>query len=661
MKKLVYSIYFKLAAALLCVACAVCSARTISSCFIRMADENEVVYEFEKEPKDSNHLNFLLDMPQRAVDYAYDTFYSNIDTDTADKSGLYALIEDRLAEVDKNVDYYVIADGNTFTNCFANGNEYFSGKKYYTISEKKAGAIYFITTAGNTSDKSRTSINSNVPSEVSITVCSALRDSYADGYDALWNSQANMVKRTFYSALIFLIAAILAIIYLTCVCGRDENNRVKSAWIDNIFTELHFLIIGFSLFGGFGLGVIMVGGNVESNFPEFMAVPLTLLTTAAAISLALTSYLALIREIKHGKFIKNSFTYRFIRMCIRLAKKIFNKIKKLFSAISGFRGSKTSTILISMLLVFTVAAMICGALFPHSWFFAAVLFIAAAFLTDRRAKDTEQIKNGTKEIRNGNISYKIPELKCTDLQETAENINEIGTGLNQSLESRLRAERMKTELITNVSHDLKTPLTSIISYTKLLSDMDNLPQEANDYIKIISKKSERLKNLTQDLFDISKVQSGNDDIKKEKIDASILISQSIGEHDSEIKASGFEFVVNVPKELYITADGRKMSRVIGNLLQNILKYSQKGTRVFISAYGQRDKIIMEFKNISSYPMDFDAEDITERFVRGDKSRSIDGNGLGLAIAKSYVEACGGIFKIKIDGDMFKSVIEFDKI
>ena len=217
---------------------------------------------------------------------------------------------------------------------------------------------------------------------------------------------------------------------------------------------------------------------------------------------------------------------------------------------------------------------------------------------------------------------------------------------------------MKTELITNVSHDLKTPLTSIISYTELLSKVEELPEEAVDYIQIIAKKSNRLKNLTQDLFDISKVQSGNESVELEKLDISLLINQSLGEHDNEIKNSGLRFCVDVEKELYITADGRKMSRVISNLIGNALKYTMKNTRVFVSASKNDGEIVIEFKNVASYPMEFNESEIMGRFVRGDESRSVEGNGLGLAIAKSYVELCGGQFEIVIDGDLFKAFMVF---
>jgi signal transduction histidine kinase len=242
----------------------------------------------------------------------------------------------------------------------------------------------------------------------------------------------------------------------------------------------------------------------------------------------------------------------------------------------------------------------------------------------------------------------------------AKNINDIGKGLDESVKAQVKSEKMKTELITNVSHDLKTPITSIINYAELLLKSDGLSTEAKDYVSVISQKGERLKKLTQDLFDISKAQSGNENIVLEKINLAVLIEQSVAENEADIQNSGIPFCVNTQKNLFINADGRKISRVVNNLINNILKYSLKNTRAFISAYEKDEFIIAEFKNISSYPMNFNAEDIVGRFVRGDESRTTDGNGLGLAIAKSYTEICGGKFEIVVDGDMFKAIMRFSK-
>ena len=224
---------------------------------------------------------------------------------------------------------------------------------------------------------------------------------------------------------------------------------------------------------------------------------------------------------------------------------------------------------------------------------------------------------------------------------------------------RERAEQQRQEFTANVSHELKTPLTSILNYSDLLGKMDLTPEEANDYARIIYQKGLRLKNLTSDLFDISKVQSGAEQIISERLDACTLARQALAEQDKAVQESGLTVKAAIPeRELPIWADGRKLSRVLENLIGNCVKYALKGTRVFLSVAEENGRAIIELKNTANYEMDFDADEITERFVRGDAARSTEGSGLGLAIAKSYTEVCGGTFDVSVDGDQFKVRIGF---
>lgn len=273
--------------------------------------------------------------------------------------------------------------------------------------------------------------------------------------------------------------------------------------------------------------------------------------------------------------------------------------------------------------------------------------------------DFNRIKKQVHEIKNGNLKIGTKSIYFKDLDQLQNDVNELSNGLQSSVEKSIKAERMKTELITNVSHDLKTPLTSIISYTKLLSKVEGLPTEALDYIAIIDKKSERLKILTQDLFDISKVQSGNDENEMEEINVEVLLSQVLAEYENEL--DHLTICTNIEKDLFILSDGKKMSRVLYNLLSNIKKYALANTRVFILAYQQNNQVVIEMKNISSYPLDFDKEEVLQRFKRGDESRSEEGHGLGLAIVKSFVETTGGSFEIEIDGDLFKAILKYAQI
>ncbi len=246
----------------------------------------------------------------------------------------------------------------------------------------------------------------------------------------------------------------------------------------------------------------------------------------------------------------------------------------------------------------------------------------------------------------------------SDLREAAQALNDIEHGISTAVEERVKSERMKVELITNVSHDIKTPLTSIISYLDLLKQEDGLPEDVKDYIKVLDEKSQRLKNMIQDIFDVSKAASGNIDLQMEQLDLGKLIQQTLADMDEAIDAAQLLFRVDIPEEpVTIMADGRRLYRVFQNLISNALRYSLEGTRVFVSLTVRDGAACVSLKNISRYELD-PTVDITERFVRGDAARTTAGSGLGLSIAKSFTEACGGEFSVQIDADLFTALVKF---
>ena len=241
------------------------------------------------------------------------------------------------------------------------------------------------------------------------------------------------------------------------------------------------------------------------------------------------------------------------------------------------------------------------------------------------------------------------------------NINKINSGLQRNLNEILKSERLKTELITNVSHDLKTPLTSIISYVSLLKGLNINNDMANEYISVIDNKSKRLKILIDDLFEASKLSSGQMKLDKMYSDIVALLDQTLGELSYKIEESDIEFIVSTSTDsILVNIDGQKMWRVFDNLINNILKYSAKGTRAYVDITEEEHDVVITFKNVANYNMDFDANELFERFKRGDPSRTTEGSGLGLSIAKSIVELHGGIMNITTDGDLFKIVIVLQK-
>jgi signal transduction histidine kinase len=273
----------------------------------------------------------------------------------------------------------------------------------------------------------------------------------------------------------------------------------------------------------------------------------------------------------------------------------------------------------------------------------------------------DRIVKGTDEIVKGNLQYVIMEKGSGSISRLAHNINNMKSGINKALEAQLKSDRLKSELITNVSHDLKTPLTSIISYVDLLKKDDLSKDELQAYVSVLDRKTQRLKVLIQDLFEASKMASGAVDLNIEKVDVAQLLRQSLAEFDEKITQSGLTFKINIPPhKVYAELDGKKTWRVFENLIGNILKYSQPNTRVYIELLEAEASISIVMKNISSYEMDFQIDEIFERFKRGDASRATEGSGLGLAIAKSIVDIQGGRLNIEIDGDLFKAIVEFNK-
>ncbi|KEI97827.1 HAMP domain-containing sensor histidine kinase [Clostridium botulinum] len=315
-----------------------------------------------------------------------------------------------------------------------------------------------------------------------------------------------------------------------------------------------------------------------------------------------------------------------------------------------------------LLAIFILLVIVLGI---HSIIVASIVAIIYIVLLIRylfkKADYLNEILKATEEMSYGNLDYVIKENGESALGKIAHNINNMKDGYKKSLEEQVKSERLKTELITNVSHDLKTPLTSIINYIDLLKKEDLSKDEINGYISVLDRKSKRLKSLIEDLFEASKMSSGAVELNIEKINLTALLKQSIAEFEEKITKSSLELKFKYDNnKTYANLDGKKTWRVFENLINNIIKYSQPNTRVYIDLIETNTKIIITMKNISRYEMDFSADEIFERFKRGDKARNTDGSGLGLAIAKSISELQGGSLNIIIDGDLFKVIVEFNK-
>ena len=269
-----------------------------------------------------------------------------------------------------------------------------------------------------------------------------------------------------------------------------------------------------------------------------------------------------------------------------------------------------------------------------------------------------RVRKGTEVIAAGNLNHQIESDRLPgDLREQAEALNNISGGLTQAVNEQMKSERFKAELITNVSHDLKTPLTSIINYVNLLKTTQQTDPKAREYIEVLDRKSQRLKKLTEDLVEASKASTGTLSVNREKIGLVQLLDQALGEYEERLEGKQLAVVRTLPEEeCFVYADGRHLWRVMDNLLSNCAKYALEGTRVYVEISRGKGSVSLSVKNISREPLNVPPERLMERFVRGDVSRTTEGSGLGLSIAKSLTELQGGTFQLVVDGDLFKAVV-----
>lgn len=687
MKKFIYSNYTKAVAATLFVVSITAAVVVSILGFANYCDVGDNAYGFEQDFTQSNYLKTLLNNPEDVFIDTYIDFYATKDGDKVHNTGEITddgnvineteavneyealettgkkTVEERLEYQlstlfgEDKINYYIRLNDKVYTNCGATDGKALTNSELYSyVHRSKDGKI--VQESNRELSRLRELEKYDKTSEIEIVT--SIKDEYIQEFSKNWKLQEKIVNNMIVGVIGIGIFALIMLIYLICVCGADKDDNKKVVLIDKIWFEVHAALITFFAFCALFAYIGIMDSYYNGHFLHNMVAVIVGTATAFAATVFITSVLSIVRNIKCGRFAKSCIIIHIIMWIYTKIKNAKNAVKSTVSYALSKKNRKfyILTFVICMIIVGFCGLVIASA--SATFVCSTVLFAVMGYKLCNRENELDKIKKGVSEIRNYNAGYKIPELKCVDLRELAGNINDIGNSIDESVSAKMKAERMKTELITNVSHDLKTPLTSIISYTEILSKVENLPEEAQDYVKVIEKKSNRLKNLTQDLFDISKAQSGNDEVVFERLDAELLVNQTMAEFETEISATDIKFCVNTDKELFFSADSRKMSRVISNLVGNMLKYSMKNTRAFITAKECDGQIVIEFKNTSAYPLDFDAGEIMGRFVRGDESRTTEGNGLGLAIAKSYTELCNGTLDIILDGDMFKAIIKFRK-
>ena len=370
-------------------------------------------------------------------------------------------------------------------------------------------------------------------------------------------------------------------------------------------------------------------------------------------------------RMKVGGLLKNTLILRLIKIFGEFLKKAFLKAKYIISKLPSVKKTVIALFLFLTVEFFAVvfvlntywmydfALLIIGLIFVNIIFISAVLYLAFTL---------QKIKVGGERIAGGDLEYKIDtSYMLGDFKDFSESLNNINEGLQTAVNEKMKSERFKTELITNVSHDIKTPLTSIINYVDLIKKENIENQTVNEYIDVLDRQSGRLKKLVEDLVEASKASTGNLPVNFEVLDVSVLLSQTLGEFEDRLKKAQITPVLRIDdNKVKILADGRHLWRVFDNLMSNVCKYAQSGTRVYLDITSKNGKAYITFRNISKYELKSDKE-LTERFVRGDASRNTEGSGLGLSIAKSLVELQNGNLSILVDGDLFKVTVEFKEI
>ncbi|MFC9540127.1 histidine kinase dimerization/phospho-acceptor domain-containing protein [Lysinibacillus sp. NPDC056959] len=458
----------------------------------------------------------------------------------------------------------------------------------------------------------------------------AFKESFLQQKMPEWEKDKAIAKSFLNEFIVFLAGFILSFVYLIMVIGRTsfKEKEIHFHVIDKLYNDLNIVIVVCLI----SMWIAMI---VEVLHDMYM------LLTIPIFIIALLMILSLVKHIKNISLFKHTLIYQIL-------KKVFLSVKNVFD--NGSMGVKIVMLVIGYPLV--VAA---------TFFVFPITMGLAAWFAMRKVKSFNRIKEGVEQIKNGDLHHRIEVDGKGEFSQLAANINSITDGLKKSVDSEIKSERLKTELITNVSHDIRTPLTSIITYVDLLK-IENDPEMIAEYVDVLDQKSKRLKLLTDDLFEAAKASSGSMPVQLERIDIVSLLTQGIGEMGEKIEASLLEFKLAYPTEkVYVKADGKLLWRSIENLFSNIFKYAQPASRVYIDVEDLGNEILVTFKNISAYELNISVDELMERFKRGDESRSSQGTGLGLSIAESLIHIQHGKFLIQVDGDLFKAMIYLPKI
>lgn len=527
---------------------------------------------------------------------------------------------------------------------------------YFKLTDKATGEILFSTGALNKDDYSgkasayyqqdmSTSLSDG--SDVTVVYQAYLKSPLAPRDSALyvmtWVERLINARYLLIVLAVFLLAVCLFLfIFLLCSMGHKEGvDGIYQCWLNKIPLDLFLALLVLLFFAW----ATFLSDIWYIDFWYYI------LLAFGAAALALTLVLSVAGRAKAPGFFRNTVIYKLFLLIFRTLGRI--------PMVWGTMLIWVCWCFVDLYFTFSNSYYY-DSLLPAFWVISrAVLTIVILYLASSLRllqKEGQAIADGQTDYKGKPIPRWLPALKKHE-----ENLQSIQLGIQKAVDEQTRAERMKTELITNVSHDIKTPLTSIVNYVDLLEKEDIQPEKAKEYVDVLNRQAARLKKLTEDLVEASKASSGSLPVHLAPTDVNVLLSQLAGDYLEKLEDAQLEPIFRpAPSQPVIQADGQLLSRVLGNLFSNICKYAMPGTRVYFESAADENTVSLTFKNISKYELNIPAEELMARFVRGDRSRHTEGSGLGLSIAQSLTELQGGTFRLEIDGDLFKAVVTFPR-
>ena len=554
------------------------------------------------------------------IDNKTKTAYTNLDY-SIDTSN----IENIQNKIQENATYWTYEDGNIDTSVNKLSSEYIEYiENGFDVENLSDYTIY-------------TSVLNNLEYVDDISMNSIL-------YDVLV-----LVDQKAAFLIPFLVIIIIALVPVIVLgVGRTaKQDGIKLNWYDKILIELAALIA--ILIAGIGACFTISVNGVSNLATLVLAITIMAFGFFIIYLACILFFETVVKRLKTHTFIKTTIIYW-----------IYIKIKEFLDDV------KITKRFILYFIIFIIANLICFAIMWSDGFpgiiLSIILYAVVYGLISKRLKSYVKIEKAINDLYQGNTDIELEENEFVkEMKNMASQINDIAGGLSNAIDEKLKSERLKTELITNVSHDIKTPLTSIINYVDLLKKEGMDGEKAKEYLDILDSKSQRLKKLTEDLVEASKASSGAIKLNMEKLNVNELIKQVSGEFEDKFKARKLEEIITFPENaLYIKADSRYMYRVLENMYSNISKYAMEGTRVYTDIIEKDGRIVIQLKNVSKQKLNISVDELMQRFVRGEASRNTEGSGLGLSIARSLTELQEGNFNIYLDGDLFKVTIEFNK-